>query len=111
MDARPSYYPKNNVEEAVGPHKEALIKAYFDTVHSSFPILDPSTFDVNSAPEPLLAAMYALSHKFCSEAEHIDPWVFLDFLGRALPLESRNPKLDSIEASLLYSQRHTYIFR
>ncbi|RJE23844.1 hypothetical protein PHISCL_03816 [Aspergillus sclerotialis] len=111
LDAQPSYYPKNNVEEAARPHKEALIKAYFDTVHSSFPILDPTAFDVDSSPTPLLAAMYALSHKFCPEAGGVDPWIFLNFLGRALPLEARNPKLDSIEASLLYSQRHTYIFR
>ncbi|KAH8690613.1 fungal-specific transcription factor domain-containing protein [Talaromyces proteolyticus] len=110
LDARPTYYPKNNVEESVHPYKEALIKTYFNIVHPSFPILDPIRFNPNSS-SLLLASMYALSHKFCSEAGQIDPWIFLDFLGRALPLEARNPKLDSIEAALLYSQRHTYIFR
>ncbi|OKL60204.1 hypothetical protein UA08_04606 [Talaromyces atroroseus] len=111
LDARPIYYPQNDIEETAQPHKDELINAYFEIVHISFPIVSRSEFDPQLASTLCLASMYALSHVFCPEAKSIDPWVFLNFLGRAIPLEARNASLDSIEAALLYSQRHTYIFR
>jgi hypothetical protein len=111
LDAKPIYYPQNDIEETARPHKDELINAYFETVHVSFPIISKSEFDPRSASTLCLASMFALSHIFCPEAKSIDPWVFLNFLGRAIPLEARNASLDSIEAALLYSQRHTYIFR
>ncbi|KAL3467095.1 hypothetical protein BJX64DRAFT_283824 [Aspergillus heterothallicus] len=111
LDARPIYYPQNDIEEIAQPHKEKLINAYLETVHVSFPIVSRSEFDPQAASTLRLASMYAWSHVFCPEAKSLDPWVFLNFLGRAIPLEARNASLDSIEAALLYSQRHTYVFR
>lgn len=70
------------MEEAALPHKDAFIRVYFNTVHSSFPVLDPVQFDPNSSSTLVLAAMYALSHKFCLETGQVDPWIFLDFIGR-----------------------------
>lgn len=111
LDAKPKYYPQNDIEETARPYKDELFNAYFETVHISFPIVSKSEFNPRSASTLRIASMFALSHVFCPEAKSVDPWVFLDFLGRAIPLEARNASLDSIEAALLYSQRHTYIFR
>lgn len=66
LDARPSYYPTTDTEAIVRPHGEDLLRTYFDVVHFSYPLLDPSRF--NCTPEngdPLLAVMYNLASPFC----------------------------------------------
>lgn len=68
LDARPDYYPTTDTEAIVRPHGEELLKTYFDVVHVSYPLLDPSRF--NSEPktgDPLLAIMYNLASPFCQD--------------------------------------------
>lgn len=68
MDARPPYYPTTDTEAVVRPHGQDLLRTYFDVVHVSYPLLDPSRF--NGTPEtgdPLLAVMYNLASPFCAD--------------------------------------------
>ena len=68
LDARPDYYPTTDTEALVRPHGGALLRTYFDVVHVSYPLLDPSRF--NSEPQtgdPLLAIMYNLASPFCQD--------------------------------------------
>ncbi|KAL3428252.1 fungal specific transcription factor domain-containing protein [Phlyctema vagabunda] len=111
LDARPEYYPTTDTEAIVAPHSEILLKTFFDVVHVSYPLLDPSRF--TSTPktgDPLLAVMYNLAGPFCQDTE---PY-FRDlsvFVHRALPIERRHPRLETIEACLLHVQRHIAIPR
>lgn len=111
LDNHPHYYPANKTDKIAGPCKTALLKSYFSVVHLSYPILDEGEFDEKNASAILLASMYALAHPFCPQAQKINPWQFLDFNGSAIPLEARSAKLETVAAALLYSQRHTYVFR
>ena len=66
LDARPDFYPTTDTESVVAPHGNDLLRTYFDVVHQSYPLLDPSRF--NSPPrtgDPLLAAVYNLAAPFC----------------------------------------------
>jgi hypothetical protein len=66
LDAHPEYYPTTDTEAIVRPYGEELLRTYFDVVHVSYPLLDPSRF--NSEPktgDPLLAIMYNLASPFC----------------------------------------------
>ena len=68
LDARPDYYPTTDTEAIVRPYGEELLRTYFDVVHVSYPLLDPSRF--NSEPQtgdPLLAIMYNLATPFCQD--------------------------------------------
>ncbi|TVY80655.1 Transcriptional activator protein DAL81 [Lachnellula suecica] len=111
LDARPSYYPTTDTEAIVRPYSEDLLRTYFEVVHSSYPLLEPSRF--NSPPEtgdPLLAVMYNLASPFCPDT----PPTFQklsDFVHQALPIERRHPRLETIEACLLFLQRHNTVHR
>lgn len=51
-----------DTEAIVAPHADQLLRTYFDVIHVSYPLLDPSRF--NSEPQtrdPLLAVMYNLA--------------------------------------------------
>ncbi|CZR58014.1 uncharacterized protein PAC_07904 [Phialocephala subalpina] len=111
LDARPDYYPTTDTEAITKPHSKDLLRTYFDVIHVSYPLLDPSRF--NSEPQtgdPLLAIMYNLASPFYQDT----PPVFSqlsDFVHQALPIEKRHPRLETIEAALLHLQRHTVIHR
>jgi hypothetical protein len=62
LDARPDYYPMNDTEAMVEPHADRLMRTYFETIHTSYPLLDPARF--SSPPrsgDPLNAVIYALA--------------------------------------------------
>jgi hypothetical protein len=68
LDARPDFYPTTDTESIVRPHGDELLRTYFDVIHVSYPLLDPSRF--NSEPQtgdPLLATMYNLASPFCQD--------------------------------------------
>lgn len=111
LDAYPSYYPTARIQEIASPHNDQLVKAFFEVVHPAVPILDPQSFAPSTVSPSLLAAIFSLAHPYCSDAQSINPWLFMDFDSQALPIEARNAKLETVEAALLYAQRHTYIFR
>ncbi|RDW68416.1 hypothetical protein BP5796_09073 [Coleophoma crateriformis] len=111
LDARPDYYPTTDTEALVAPHSDALLRTYFDVVHVSYPLLDPSRFShPPKTGDPLVAIMYNLAGPFCQEAE---PYYkdLSHFVHRALPIERRHPRLETIEACLLHVQRHIAIPR
>jgi hypothetical protein len=87
------------------------VSTFFEVIHLALPVLDPQSFRHSTVPSTLLASVFALAHPYCVEAQAFDPWVWMDFISQALPIEARNAKLETIEAALLHAQRHTYIFR
>ena len=111
LEARPSYYPRSPIVEMLPAHRCSLVDTFFKIVHPALPMLDPGLLNHSTTSSTLLASVFALAHPYCIEAQSLDPWDFIDFVSQALPIETRNVKLETIEAALLHAQRHTYIFR
>lgn len=66
LNIRPDYYPTTDTESVVAPHANDLLHTYFEVVHVSYPLLDPSRFDSRPGTgDPLLAAIYNLAAPFC----------------------------------------------
>lgn len=85
---------------------------YFEVIHPSYPLLDPSRFiKGNKIDLPLLASMYQVALPFCAATRGMSPGDIKAFLFQALPVEARSPRLETIEAALLIQQRHTTIQR
>ncbi|KAF2765730.1 hypothetical protein EJ03DRAFT_330720 [Teratosphaeria nubilosa] len=111
LDARPSHYPSSSLLESAFPLHHDLLATYFDVIHTSYPLLDPTRFTKgNRIDTPLLATMYSLAKPFCPAARDL-PWDMNVFIFQALPIEARSPRLETIEAALLFLQRHTLIHR
>lgn len=111
LDARPDYYPTTDTEAIVRPHSEDLLKTYFDVIHQSYPLLDPSRFNGElQTNDPLLAVMYNLAAPFNQDTPPFFPKLS-EFVHQALPIERRHPRLETIEASLLHLERHNTIHR
>ncbi|CAK4008924.1 transcriptional regulatory [Lecanosticta acicola] len=112
LDARPPHYPDSSLLDEAYPLHHELLTTYFDVIHTSYPLLDPTRFvKGNKIDLPLLAAMYSLSLPYCPAARDLSYGAINSFAFQALPIESRMPRLETIEASLLFLQRHTQIHR
>jgi hypothetical protein len=112
LDARPSHYPSSRLLDAAYPLHHDLLATYFDVIHTSYPVLDPSRFTKgNKIDTPLLATMYSLAKPFCATARDLSCIDMNSFVFQALPIEARSPRLETIEAALLFLQRHTQIHR
>lgn len=112
LDARPAHYPPSSLLDAAYPFHHDLLTTYFEVIHTSYPLLDPTRFvKGNKIDLPLLAAMYSLSLPYCPAAKGLPYEPINSFAFQALPIESRMPRLETIEASLLFLQRHTQIHR
>ncbi|CAG8958284.1 hypothetical protein HYFRA_00000639 [Hymenoscyphus fraxineus] len=106
LDARPNYYPITDTEAIVAPYANDLLRTYFEVVHVSYPLLDPSRFE-KSLPngDPLMAVMYNLANPFCQASPPFFEPPLNDFIQQALPIEQRHPRLETLEASLLHLHR------
>lgn len=115
LDARPPHYPSSDLLNAAYPLHHDLLATYFEIIHTSYPILDPSRFiKGNKIDTPLLATMYSLARPFCPSAQtmpHEIPDAINSYVFQALPIEVRSPRLETIEAALLFIHRHTVIHR
>ncbi|KAF5969712.1 transcriptional activator of allantoin GABA catabolic [Fusarium bulbicola] len=111
LDTRPNYYPKNIIDSAVEFCLSELMDTCFEYVHPSFPLLGPQRRSTISPSAALRASMYALALKHCPLAQDVDPWVFTDFNKQAVNIERHAPKLETIEAALLFAQRHAHVLR
>lgn len=112
LDARPPYYPPSSLLDAAYPLHHELLSSYFEVIHTSFPLLDPARFTKgNKIDLPLLGTMYSLAQPFCSAAADLSYVPINSFVFQALPIEARAPRLDTVEASLLFLHRHTQIHR
>lgn len=115
LDARPSHYPPSSLLDAAYPLHHSLLATYFEVVHSSYPLLDPSRFiKGNKIDTPLLATMYSLAKPYCPAAAALSTEDFNNinsFVFQVLPIEARSPRLETIEAALLFIHRHTTIHR
>lgn len=113
LGGRPPYYPHINMDDVVRSDGPQLIKAYFRAVHSSLPLLDPAMLRLDSKPDRvLLASIYFHGAPFCTQKSIADPYLQLHtFIRQALPLESQHPKLETVEAALLFLQRRAKFHR
>ncbi|RMZ86303.1 hypothetical protein DV736_g6471, partial [Chaetothyriales sp. CBS 134916] len=111
LDAHPSYYPRNVVERSVNPFRNELLAAYYEYVHPSFALLGPQTMSSIADSVSLRTSMYGLAQRHCAAARCLDPWLFTDFNKQALNIERHAPKLETVEAALLFAQRHAHILR
>ncbi|RKL33971.1 hypothetical protein BFJ72_g9753 [Fusarium proliferatum] len=111
LDAHPAYYPKDTISGAVASCQAELMEMYFEHVHPAFAILGPQRPSSISSSLTLRASIYALALQHCPAARDIDPWIFTDFNKQALNIERQAPKLETIEAALLFAQRHAHVLR
>ncbi|RFU33120.1 hypothetical protein B7463_g3210, partial [Scytalidium lignicola] len=103
-----SHYLESLAEEAVRPSQEDLFQAYARHIHPAYPLLGPHEAVVSCVSSTLRTSIYFLAHSFCSSAQSIDPRLYEDFNSRALLLEARFATLETVEAALLFVQRHAY---
>ncbi|KIW42330.1 uncharacterized protein PV06_05892 [Exophiala oligosperma] len=111
LDARPYYYPRNIVEEAVRSFRDDLVHAFFEYVHPSMALLGPQQPSTLAKSATLMASIYALAQRHCPAARDVDPWLFTDFNKQALNIETHTVKLETVEAALLFAQRHPHVLR
>ncbi|KAL1903853.1 hypothetical protein Sste5344_010446 [Sporothrix stenoceras] len=120
LDARPAYYPSVDTWNSLmgGPERQKLLNVYAQTIHASFPLLDPQQLDPDTLTSHrdsrslLLASMCALAAPFartaCTMAHR---QALYRYVFEALPIERRHPRLEVIEAALVFIQRHASIHR
>jgi hypothetical protein len=110
LDARPDYYPELSLDVVTQTDASRLLKSYFEIIHSSLPLIDPAQFELSSRPSTLIvAAVYLLAAPFCNINKVYSP--ILQFMQQALPIEARHPKLETVEAALLFMQRQALYHR
>lgn len=107
----------DEIEKVVAPHGRKLIDLYFRIVHPAFPIIQKNVFyeKYERSPRefspPLLAAMYILAINWWDQDDALSPLPRpnvrdLERLVRTtLPDAMYRPKLSTVQAGLLLSQR------
>ncbi|RFU26998.1 hypothetical protein B7463_g9353, partial [Scytalidium lignicola] len=110
VDTKPPNYPAPTFDALAGSHERALLRSYFGIINAAFPLFDPARFASWHVENKLLrAAMFALATPFCQEAKHIPLNEYHTFILQALPIDTRYPRLETVEAALLFFQRHTVL--
>ncbi|CAK7231556.1 hypothetical protein SEUCBS140593_007965 [Sporothrix eucalyptigena] len=124
LDARPSYYPSFDVWHRLmgGPERQRLLAVYASTIHTSFPLLDqqqitaamdtPLNADSPDSRSLLLVSMCAVAAHLARGAcilEHRR--ALYQYVFEALPIERRHPRLEVVEAALVFLQRYPSIHR
>jgi Fungal specific transcription factor domain len=107
----------DNIESIVAPHGPTLIDLYFRIIHPNYPILQKTVFleeygrSHRELSPPLLAAVYILAINWWDHSETLAPHPRpnlreLERMARAtLANAMYRPKLSTIQAGLLLSQR------
>ncbi|RDW91051.1 hypothetical protein BP5796_02216 [Coleophoma crateriformis] len=113
LDAKPEYYPAINLRTSLGSHEHEILTAYREIVHTSFPLLDSQMINNRSRRDDsvMLAVMCLIASPYSS---HMTKQVKVDFFSyvfRALPLQRRHPKIETVEAAVLFLQRPASIHR
>lgn len=116
LDARPPWYPTSPPIDLATSEHQNLIDIYLSTVHASFPLLDPETLQKPASHfnRPLLGAIYQLTRQFRTQPSAANDDLIYQwrvFLFQAMPLEARNPRLDTVEATIHWIQREALIHR
>lgn len=105
------------IERLVAPNGRKLIDLYFQVVHPSFPILQRNVFyekyerDCREFSPPLLAAVYILAINWWDQSEELarqprpDVQEIEQLMRSSLADAMNRPKLSTIQAGLLLSQR------
>jgi hypothetical protein len=107
-EAMPFYYPAANFDATVIHHRAAILRTYFEVIHTAYPLLDPARFVDSGIQDGLLrAAIYALATPYCPQAQDVSLDDCYSFIYQALPIDTRYPRLETIEAALLFIQRGT----
>lgn len=107
----------DEIEKIVAPHGKTLIELYFEIIHPSFPIIQKEVFlekyerSYREFSPPLVAAIYLLTINWWDHSEelsaHPRPDVkALERIMRTSLVDAMwRPKLSTIQAGLLLSQR------
>ena len=107
----------DEIERLVSPHGRTLIDLYFEVVHPGFPILQKDIFmekyerSYREFSPPLLAAMYLLAINWWDYSEELSKFPRPDvpslerYMRSSLADAMFRPKLSTIQAGLLLSQR------
>lgn len=99
------------MEEAVRLFRDDLVHAFFEYVHPSMALLGPQQPSTLANSATLMCSIYALAQRHCPAARDVDPWLFTDFNKQALNIETHAVKLETVEAALLFAQRHPHVLR
>jgi hypothetical protein len=88
--------------------QEQLLLAFRRHVQPSYPLLDTDLLS-GSMSSFLSIALSCVACPFCPSAQHtIRPQMYEDFVLQALSVKSRSATLETVEAALLFAQRHAY---
>lgn len=89
-----------------------MLLAYLNVVHPSFPLLDSLPLSQQDQRSPvLLAAMCVMAAPFASESSDTLRRTLSNFIAQAIQIERRHPKIEIVEAALIFIQRHAIIHR
>ncbi|KAK9420020.1 putative Transcriptional activator protein DAL81 [Seiridium unicorne] len=107
----------DEVEKLVAPHGRKLIELYFEVIHPAFPIIQKEVFlekyerSYREFSPPLLAAIYLLTINWWDQLEDLssqprpDVKALERIMRTSLTDAMWRPKLSTIQAGLLLSQR------
>jgi hypothetical protein len=105
-EIKPFYYPATNFDSELIHHRATILRTYFEVIHTAYPLLDPSRFVDTGIQDGLLrAAIYVLATPYCPKAHGVSLDECYSFIYQALPIDTRYPRLETIEAALLFIQR------
>ena len=89
-----------------------MLLAYWNVVHPSFPLLDSLPLPQQEQRNPvLLAAMCVMAAPFATESTDTLRKTLSYYAAQAIQIERRHPKIEIVEAALIFIQRHAIIHR
>ena len=102
---------KGLVGETTQKARTELASAFSERVHPVFPLLDSQWLETEAHSTSLEVSIYLLAYHYCSEARDIDANLLADLYVKMRHLATGKPRLESVEAAVLYSQRQTDLMR
>ena len=85
------------------------MRAYFEHVHSTYGLLATREQEITIGAHELLAlSLCFIAKPFCPSSNDIDEESLAAHIYTSLVDEASHPTLDTVEAFLVFSQRHGY---
>ncbi|KAK5273738.1 hypothetical protein LTR96_000338 [Exophiala xenobiotica] len=100
---------QRQLEETVFPYQPQLMVAFCRHVHPSYPLLDADRLSHAVSHPVLKIALCCIAHPFCPAAQSaIRRELYETYEFEVLGAKNRFATLETIEAALLFAQRHPY---